>query len=137
MLPFNRSSGVGAPDPAEASTRTGAVTGASDITPRSEARSSSSTADTSAPRSGVPVRASSKSHEVYAAAQRSSFSRSETSPFDYFFAAEPPPPNVATAGLRVRQFVKPLLEKEHLRNVRVAIVTAGGTDVPLEVPSEF
>lgn len=128
MFPFDKSSGVGAP--AEARNRTEAVTGASDISPRSEAQSSSSTADTSAPRSGVPVRASSKNYEAYTAAHRSS--RGEFSPFDYFFAAEPPPPNVATAGLRVRQFVKPLLEKEHLRDVRVAIVTAGGTDVPLE-----
>ncbi|XP_026190908.1 uncharacterized protein LOC34622245 [Cyclospora cayetanensis] len=84
------------------------------------------------PRSQEPHRVSTKSHEGAHHSQFSSFSRTESSPCDCFFASEPPPPNVATAGLRVRQFVRPLQEKKELLSVRVAVVTAGGTDVPLE-----
>ncbi|KAL8444988.1 hypothetical protein Emed_005957 [Eimeria media] len=83
-------------------------------------------------RSDAPSRMSTKSRDTLHHARRSSIARSDSSPYDSFFACEPPPPNVATAGLRVRQFVRPLQEIEELVHARVAIVTAGGTDVPLE-----
>ncbi|KAL8270173.1 hypothetical protein Esti_005900 [Eimeria stiedai] len=83
-------------------------------------------------RSDAPSRLSTKSRDSIHHAHRSSISRTDPSPYDSFFACEPPPPNVATAGLRVRQFVRPLQEVEDLMHARVAIVTAGGTDVPLE-----
>ncbi|KAL8448398.1 hypothetical protein Emag_003949 [Eimeria magna] len=90
------------------------------------------TDDGSSLRSEAPSRLSTKSRDPIHHARRSSISRSDSSPYDSFFACEPPPPNVATAGLRVRQFVRPLQEVEELVHARVAIVTAGGTDVPLE-----
>ncbi|KAL8435396.1 hypothetical protein ACSSS7_002528 [Eimeria intestinalis] len=90
------------------------------------------TGDGSPLRSEAPSRLSTQSRESIHHARRSSISRSDSSPYDSFFACEPPPPNVATAGLRVRQFVRPLQEAEDLMHARVAIVTAGGTDVPLE-----
>ncbi|KAL8427843.1 hypothetical protein Efla_005809 [Eimeria flavescens] len=90
------------------------------------------TEDGSPQATRAPSRMSTKGREVPHHPRRSSTSRSDSSPCDTFFAAEPPPPNVATAGLRVRQFVRPLHEDEELRHARVAIVTSGGTDVPLE-----
>ncbi|CDJ61148.1 DNA/pantothenate metabolism flavoprotein domain-containing protein, putative [Eimeria maxima] len=94
-------------------------------------------AEGSGSRGGAPSRSSTRAAEAGGAAflhtaRRSSLSRLDTSPADSFFSNEPPPPNVATAGLRVRQFVRPLLEKEELKESKVAIITAGGTDVPLE-----
>ncbi|CDJ39337.1 DNA/pantothenate metabolism flavoprotein domain-containing protein, putative [Eimeria tenella] len=89
--------------------------------------------DPSGSRSGAPSRLHTKAMEAFSLpARRASLARFETSPADSFFASEPPPPNVATAGLRVRQFVRPLHEEEALKEAKVAIVTAGGTDVPLE-----
>ncbi|CDJ66541.1 DNA/pantothenate metabolism flavoprotein domain-containing protein, putative [Eimeria necatrix] len=90
-------------------------------------------ADSTGSRSGAPSRLQTKAMEASSLpARRASLARFETSPADSFFASEPPPPNVATAGLRVRQFVRPLHEEEALKEAKVAIVTAGGTDVPLE-----
>lgn len=90
-------------------------------------------AEKSPSRRGVQARPQSKSRDLPHHKRRPSFSRSDSSPCDAFFASEPPPPNVATAGLRVRQFIRPLQEQEELSTARVAIVTSGGTDVPLEV----
>lgn len=96
-------------------------------------------AEGSGSRGGAPSRSSTRASEAGGAAfvhagRRSLLGRTtDTSSADSFFAAEPPPPNVATAGLRVRQFVRPLLENEELKEAKLAFITAGGTDVPLEV----
>lgn len=49
-----------------------------------------------------------------------------------FLSVEPPPPSVATLRLRIREFLKPLVD-DPLRHLRLAVVTSGGTDAPLEV----
>lgn len=125
-MPSNRSGIGGAPEPTETTPPAGRE-------PAFHSQDKGITKLRSSPQSGGPPRVPGKPRDSSNFNRRASLSRSESSPCDSFFATEPPPPNVATAGLKVRHFLKPLQEEEGLLNARVAIVTSGGTDVPLEV----